>query len=183
MMRTTLLLCLLAFSACTITIDPVDFEDKAREPSQTMQGVELSTKIVEDENGNKQRLVAPFLEMQLDRKIWMKHRLWARKTFTRPFAPDLVLEIQIKGPKAAGIYEARDSTGNKLAILSKSLEKIRMRTETIQIVLVPKHIQQNNNQDYLVVLRGKAPGSKSRTYEVELPAYYHRGFMNRYKNY
>lgn len=180
---TPALLALLLFPACTVTIADPGMTDPSPNKTQTMTGVELSTKIVEGKDGRNQRLIAPVLRKQLDRKEWMEYRLWARKTLSRPFAPDLFLEVKTHGPEGSGFFSARDRAGNPLAIMNKSVDRGRMTTETIHLVLVPKALKKNNNQGYLIYLRGEIPGSKARTYEIELPSYYHRGFMNRYKKY
>ena len=183
-MRLTIaLLALLVLPACRWTIAGVEMTYRPHTKSRTMHGVEMSTRIVEERAGRDQRLMGPVLRKQLDRNNWMEYRLWARKSLARPFAPDLYLEVSTVGPRGTGFFSARDRFGNTLSILKKHTDTGRRTTETIQVVLAPKALQTRNNRGYLVYLRGEIPGGKTKTYEIELPSYYHRGFMNRYKRY
>ena len=183
MKHTLILLLLLTLPACQITISPMLMGEPVLGRSKTIQGVELSTRLITGKSHRQQQLVAPTLRKQMDSKTWMQYRLLARKSISRPFAPDLLLEVTTIGPSASSILSARDSMGNQLDLMQRTTERGRKSTERVEVALSPKSILQNNNQGYTVFLRGKIPGHKTRTYEIELPAYYHRGFMNRYKHY
>lgn len=183
MKHTIILLTLLTLSACKISISPMLMGEPVVNPSKTIQGIELSTRIISGKSHRQQLLVAPILSKRLDRNTRMEYRLQARKSVSRPFAPDLLLEVTTIGTWAGGVVSARDHMGNRLLLRGKTTNKGRKTTECVDVVLRPKLILKNNNQDYTIFLREKAPGRETLTYEITLPAYYHRGFMNRYKIY
>lgn len=183
MKHAIILLTLLTLSACKITISPMLMGASNRDRTKTIQGVEMSTRIITGKSHRQQQLVAPILRKRLDAQTWMEYRLQAHKSVSRPFAPDLVLEITTTGPWTGDFFSARDHMGNQLTLLETTAKKDGKTTKRVKVALTPKMILKNNNQDYTVFLRGKTPGQASRTYEINLPAYYHRGFMNRYKIY